>query len=57
MLLERVELPAADAIERLVGMQTWVPIDPYVGLLAFLAPDDGSRDVRVVAMIGGSRKP
>ena len=32
MLLERAELTAADAIERLVGMQAQVPIDPYIGL-------------------------
>ena len=32
MLLERTTLSAVDALERLVGMQAQVPIDPYVGL-------------------------
>ena len=32
LLLERVELPAADAIEHLVGLQAQAPKDPYVAL-------------------------
>jgi hypothetical protein len=32
MLLERTTIPASDALERLVGMQAQVPIDPYIGL-------------------------
>ena len=32
MLLERVELPVIDVIERLVGMQAQVPTDPYTAL-------------------------
>ncbi len=32
MLLQRVDLPAIDVIERLVGMQAQVPTDPYTAL-------------------------
>jgi hypothetical protein len=32
MLLRRVELPAIEVVERLVGMQAQVPADPYTAL-------------------------
>jgi hypothetical protein len=48
MLLERVSLPASDAIERLVGMQAQVPIDPYVGLWTRL---DGFRPEELASLL------
>lgn len=52
MLLERAQLPAADAIERLVGMQAQVPIDPYVGLWTRL---DGFRPEELADLLTDRR--
>ena len=40
LLLERVDLPPVDAVAQLVGMQTQVPLDPYIGLWSRLTAFD-----------------
>jgi len=59
MLLERTDLSASAAIERLVGMQAQIPTDPYIGLwtrLRDFQPEqlarliEGKRAVRIHLM-------
>ena len=52
MLLERVDLPAIEVVERLVGMQAQVPTDPYTALWSRI---EGFRPEELSQLIGERR--
>jgi hypothetical protein len=48
LLLERTAMPALEAVERLVGMQAQVPLNPYTGLWSRLAGFDPAALVQLL---------